>query len=140
MASPEDGELSRAVSYLDLNEALTASQNECEGPRYSKDELLRLRPEIEKHPEHVEVAEIDLDGVMTPPSQTCPGPPPPTPEDANKLAAASNGEGAIAANNVELVTGEGPKKKKKKKKNKSSGEKKKAPATGFEGFFTSSPY
>lgn len=138
MASPEDGELSRAVSSLDLNEALTASQNERKGLRYSKDELLSLRREIEKHPDHVEVAEIGLDGVMTPPSQTCPRPPPPTPEDANKLAAASNGEGAMTADNVELVTGEDP--KKKKKKSKSSGGNKKAPATGFEGLSTSSPY
>jgi hypothetical protein len=137
MASPEDDELSRAVSSLDLNEALTASQNERKGPRYSKDELLSLQPEIEKHPEHVEVAEIGSDGVMTPPSQACPRPPPPTPEDANKLAAASNGEDVIAADNVELVAGEEPK---EKKKSKGSGKNKKAPATGFEGLFTSLPY
>jgi hypothetical protein len=141
MAKPQDEELSRAVSSLDLNAALTASQNEPRNGRYTKEELLSLRPEesgdVEKHVEQVGVAKVGSDGVTTPPTRICPNPPPPTPEViTGSPTAPPNLTGGQLIKDEEYglrVAGEEPKKATKK----SSGKNKNA-ATGFEGLDRSS--
>ena len=121
MALPPD-ELSRRISQIDLT-AMKAKDTLPEyGPRYSKDDLLKLRPET--HDGHVDALDLMLDGVKTPTSP--PAPPPSTPADKlNEVGQGNDDEEVQAPPSGEV-------KKKKKKSKKSSGANKKAPATGFE--------
>lgn len=136
---PNDVHLSRAISEIDLNDALKAVQAQAEtGPRYSKDTLLALRPKskFEKDAEHVEVADVspDTEGLMTPPYHSYPKPPPPTPATRINGVSVNGVEATAAATDVtkpsappSVVVVEQPKKK------KSSGKNRKANPTGFEG-------
>jgi hypothetical protein len=130
MADSHKKQLSRAVSQVDLAAALTSLPKDQEhGLRYTHEELLSLRPAIEKNGEHVEVTEIGsppADGVMTPPNLAGPAPPPPTP--------ASPGTATLdeilkeTTNIIPPIESE-----QKKKKKRSSGKNRKAAPTGFEG-------
>ncbi|CZT45504.1 uncharacterized protein RSE6_05820 [Rhynchosporium secalis] len=140
---PNDVSLSRAVSEIDLNAALKVVQEQGEiGSRYSQDALLSLRPKIpfeKKDAEHVEVVELssDTEGLITPPYQSYPKPPPPTPATPLDGAYVNEVEGADtdATDAPPVVVAEQPKKKKKK----SSGKNKKPNPTGFEEFYADPP-
>ncbi len=99
--------LSRAVSALDLQATLAEVQNQPErSQRYSKDQLLRLRP-VEKNGEKLEIAEVDaLDGVKTPPELAAPHPPPPTPVSPATQASDVKQAEDIKQENVKPVTEE----------------------------------
>lgn len=105
--SREMQSLSRAVSALDLQATLAEVQNQSErSQRYSKDQLLRLRP-VEKNGEKVEVAEVDpLDGVKTPPERAAPHPPPPTPVSPATQASGVEQVEEFRQENVEPVAEE----------------------------------
>ncbi|KAL2070537.1 hypothetical protein VTL71DRAFT_13563 [Oculimacula yallundae] len=141
---PNDVLLSRAVSEIDLSAALKAVQAQAEnGPHYSQDTLLALRPKVtsEKKDEHVEVTEIEPDagGLKTPPYHLSPNPPPPTPATPLNGPSVEEVKGAVpdAVDTIDQapVVGVEPKKKKKK----SSGKNKKPNPTGFEEFYADPP-
>ncbi|KAE8442563.1 hypothetical protein EG329_003050 [Mollisiaceae sp. DMI_Dod_QoI] len=151
MASPEEAQvaLTKQISELDLNKALTEVQNQMDtGIRYTAEDLFKLRPDNKNHnTERVGVAEIGSplsEGVMTPPYRVCPNPPPPTPATpSNGSNVASSDEATKVATNgipetalLSVPNGDAPKKKKKKK---SSGINRRAGATGFEEFYADAP-
>jgi hypothetical protein len=124
-------ELTRAISELDLNSMVprAVAQN---GQRYSKEQLLSLRPPVEKHEEHAEHVEFadGQSGVVTPVDQHLRAPPP-TPEQWSRTPGDSKAEEDGADGDVE--EGQEPKKKNKKKRSEKS---KTANPTGFEGRFS----
>ena len=141
MDQQEEHSLSRAVSSLDLNAALAATQKTLRDGCYSTADLLKLRPMSEEAGQDVETKAPE--GILTPPDMVMPKPPPPTPEDTHSIDAvvANDAAGEIADDlaedelneaGIQVVPAgsEAPKKKKKKKK---SGANKKAKPTGFEG-------
>ena len=123
-------ELTRAISELDLN-TLVPRAVANNGQRYSKEQLLSLRPAVEKHEEHVEHVEfVDSEsGVVTPIDQH-PRAPPPTPEQWSQTPDDSR----VDEDGMDGDVDEGGEPKKKKKK-KRSGKTKKPNPTGFEGIY-----
>jgi len=138
MVVAED-KLSRAISSLDLNAALTATQNKPKTDRYSQEELLSLRPRetnTKELAERIKVGNTEADGIITPPSQISPNPPPPTPDVADGSASSISIEQDRTIKDeedgVKNAEGEPDKKTKKKRKKSRSGKVKKI-VTGFEG-------
>jgi hypothetical protein len=120
--APHAEELSRAISQIDLTPMQAKDTLPEYGPRYSKDDLLKLRPNTNDG--HIDTPDFMFDGTKTPASP--PAPPPPTPADKlNGVGQGDNSEGGPVLPGGEAKT--------KKKNKKSSGENKKNPATGFEG-------
>lgn len=133
----EESSLSRAVSSLDLNAALTATQKKLQDGTYTAAELLTLRPkteECEKEGDQDGPSKPSGDGILTPPDISCPNPPPPTPEVTHSIDSVANdlAEDELNEAGIQMVPA-GSEAKTKKKRSKRSGANKKAKPTGFEG-------
>lgn len=127
-------ELSRRISQIDLTSLRHRANTQIENvpPRYSSEELLRLRSQHECHDAHAAIVE----GLKTPPD--VPAPPANTPayRPATPEQHPTELQQKGALPQTLDVNGEGTKKKKKK----SSGKNKKAAPTGFEGLLFVGPW
>lgn len=160
MSEYGESSLSRAVSSIDLNAALTATQINPRPPRYTMDTIVSLRSG-EEHVDQEDYAhELSTngaigEGIITPPNFVSPRPPPPTPaslnflptppatEVANSHLSNANGNGEVAEfagdradgdqSDDELAANSKAVEELKKKKKKRSGKTKKPAPTGFEG-------
>lgn len=151
MALPQEIEpLSRAVSQIDLNQALNVlkdssntprvlldrEKSKSELPKYSADEIIQIRTGTENNPidhvEHAYISKPDFLGAVPPPYLSYPKVPPPTPATNATVPKTTVSELSIVEEDVEEKVEEKDEEVKKKKK-KSSSKKKKTPATGFEG-------
>ena len=135
---PDDDKLSRAVSSIDLNAALVASQNDTNSSRTIRGNFTNNHDEHnhETQTESTRVLEVNINGIVTPSSKGTPSPPPPTPDFVNEYPHLDGAEeikrqGEDGAARAEH-DGPGKQQKKKSKKNK-SGKKLKKVVTGFEG-------
>lgn len=130
--TPHPEELSRRISQIDLTSMQTKDTLPEYGPRYSKDELIKLRSET--HDGQVDSPVLMYEGVKTPASPLTVPVPPSTPVD--KL----NGDGGQAGHGggngdggLTIAAGEA-----EKKKTKGRGASK--VATGFEGLCPLYPF
>lgn len=128
----EGSSLSRAVSSLDLNAALAATQKKLRDGSYSPAELLKLRSGSEECEKEDDQDKPSKAGILTPPDLTCPNPPPPTPEVTHSIDSVANdlAEDDLNEQGIQVVPAGSEAKKKKKSKSKAN---KKPKPTGFEG-------
>lgn len=125
MAIHESPSLSRAVSFVDLNAALLATQKTPREGCYGREEMLTLRPKADSS-----VHAGERSGVVSPGAENAdyPNPPPSTPHDPT---AADLAEIDLEEQGIQIVPPGSEASKEKKKK--SSRANKKPKPTGFEG-------
>lgn len=131
MAILSPDSLSRAVSFVDLNDALLVTQKRAGKERHVEESLAEHQSESEAPAPGDEHKDILIDDVEV---TGRPRPPPSTPHDETEAAVAADlAEDELNETGLGVVPAGSEKKKKKKKK--SSGANKKPKPTGFEGWF-----